>query len=125
MIIKDNLTLKDIQREFSTKFPNLKIAFFSVSHSEGEGSPKDAEIDPEARLDEVRTVHDEGNLEITPEMTVAELEKLFLDTFGLNVQVMRQSGNLWMQTTATDDWTLERQNRKGGSSKVHYDEKYQ
>ena len=117
--------LKDIQREFNAKFPNLKIAFFSVAHSEGEGSPKEAEIDPQAKLAEVRTVNSEGTLEITPEMTVAELEKMFMGNFGLNVQVMRQSGNLWMQTTATDDWTLERQNRKGGSSKIHYDEKYQ
>lgn len=125
MIINDNLTLKEIQREFSTTFPNLKIAFFSVSHSEGEGSPQDAEVEPDARLSDVRTVQNEDSLEITPDMTVAELERIFPQTFGLHVQVMRQSGNLWMQTTATDDWTLERQNRKGGSSKIHYDEKYQ
>jgi hypothetical protein len=49
-------------------------------------------------------------------MTVAELERLFVENFGLNAQVFRRSGTLWLQTSATDNWTLAEQNRKGGHS---------
>ncbi len=50
------------------------------------------------------------------DMSVSELEQLFLTKYGLNAQVFRRSGNLWLQTSATDHWTLAEQNRKGGHS---------
>ena len=42
-----------------------------------------------------------------------ELEKIFKDQFGLAVQVFRKSGNLWLETTMTDNWTLQQQNNHG------------
>jgi tyrosyl-tRNA synthetase len=44
-------------------------------------------------------------------MKVAELEGVFAKNFGLSVQVFRKSGNLWLQTTTTDNWTLAEQNQ--------------
>lgn len=125
MKITEQNTLQDIQREFGALFPHLKLDFFSAAHHPGEGSPDANRLDPNLKLQDVGRAPKEGTLSISPSMTVAELEKKFREVFELNVQVMRQSGNLWMQTTATDAWTLERQNRKGGSSKTHYDQKYQ
>jgi len=46
-------------------------------------------------------------------MKVSELEKIFLEDYGLNVQVFRNSGRVWLETTMTDDWTLAEQNRQG------------
>ncbi|HSB94027.1 MAG TPA: hypothetical protein VLC28_12970, partial [Flavitalea sp.] len=46
-------------------------------------------------------------------MTVAELEGLFTDKFNLPVQVFRRSGNIWLETTMTDGWTLKQQNEHG------------
>ncbi|MBK6949217.1 MAG: hypothetical protein IPH16_15200 [Haliscomenobacter sp.] len=57
-------------------------------------------------------------------MTVREFEQAFYDTYGLNVQVFRRSGNIWIQTTATDSWTLAEQNRKGSSSERFFNEKH-
>ena len=53
-----------------------------------------------------------GTININGLMKVAELESAFFVTFGLAVQVFRKSGKVWLQTTATDDWTLEEQNLK-------------
>ena len=47
-------------------------------------------------------------------MKVNELEKIFKDRFNLAVQVFRKSGNLWLETTMTDNWTLQQQNNHGG-----------
>jgi hypothetical protein len=33
--------------------------------------------------------------------------------FGLCVQVFRKSGNHWIETSLTNSWTLEQQNREG------------
>jgi hypothetical protein len=117
MTISDQKKLKDIQRAFNELFPYLKLAFYSGHHQVAEGSPATAELDEEKTIGEVRSVAAQGGeLLISGNLTVSELEQLFDKKYGLNVQVFRRSGKLWMQTTATDGWTLAEQNRKGGSS---------
>ena len=39
----------------------------------------------------------------------------------LNLQVFRKSSDIWLQTSATDHWTLEKQNGKGQRSTIDYD----
>lgn len=124
MIISDEKTLRDIQKEFNTYFPYLKIEFYSGRHGSGEGSPVQDRLPPEQRLSLIRKVHTTGDLKIDPDVKVSEFEQMFLRKYGLNVQVFRKSGNLWIQTTTTDHWTLAEQNRKGGASELHYKEKY-
>jgi hypothetical protein len=46
-------------------------------------------------------------------MTVQELERVFQDELGLYVQVFRKSGKVWLETTATDNWSLYKQNMEG------------
>jgi len=52
-------------------------------------------------------------------MTVAELEKMITEKYGMNVQVVRRSGNIWLETTMTDDWTLQQQNDHGREITTH------
>lgn len=124
MVISDEKTLRDIQKEFNSKFPYLKLEFYSSRHGEGEGSPIQERLDPEQLLSTARQTHAKGNIQVKGDMEVSDFEQVFQDKFGLNVQVFRKSGNLWMQTTSTDHWTLAEQNRKGGASELHYREKY-
>jgi len=124
MIITANKTIQEIQKEFHSKFPGLKIEFYSSHHEAGEGSPIREQIDPSQQLSVLGTSSSEAEFTIKPEMSVADFEQAFYQQFGLNVQVFRKSGNLWMQTTSTDHWTLAEQNRKGGSSERHYKEMY-
>ena len=105
-------------------FPNLKIEFYSHEHAAGKGSPQKEQLNPELPLSEVRSKHTEGDLALDPEMSVAQLEAIFMENYGLNAQIFRRSGNLWMQTTVTDSWSLAEQDRKGGSSRKLYADKY-
>jgi len=125
MKISDDKTLQDISRAFHLMFPGLKIEFYASAHAEGEGSPSQERLSGALSLKEARTVHNSDDLKIDPDMTVSQLERLFAERYGLNAQVFRKSGNLWMQTTSTDHWTLAQQNRKGGSSEIHYKEKHE
>ena len=125
MIISDEKTMRDIQIKFNKKFAYLKLEFYRGQHESGQGSPPSERLDPQLTISEVRTVRQEGNLRIKEDMKVSDFEKLFYEKYGLNVQVFRKSGNLWMQTTSTDSWTLAQQNRKGGSSEHHFKEKYE
>ncbi|MBK8044316.1 MAG: hypothetical protein KBG02_04875 [Haliscomenobacter sp.] len=124
MIINDQKTLREIQRAFNQLFNALKIEFFTGHHEAGQGSPMATRLDGEQPIGRVRTTHTEGDFRVHENMTVREFEQAFYDTYGLNVQVFRRSGNIWIQTTATDSWTLAEQNRKGSSSERLFNEKY-
>lgn len=124
MVIASNNKLSDIKREFQSLFPYLRIEFYSGHHEAGKGSPKEKQLDTDKTIKEVGGKERNEDFTIRPSMTVNELETYFDKHLGLNVQVFRKSGNLWIQTTTTDHWTLEEQNRKGGSSYYHYNEKY-
>ena len=60
-----------------------------------------------------RNATKEGVAEISGDMTVLELENLFMNRFGLAAQVFRKSGNIWLETIRTDNWTLKQQNNHG------------
>jgi hypothetical protein len=122
MKITDDKKLKDIQREFRDMFSHLKLEFYQQKHATGEGSANSELLNTELTISEVRNIHKEGDLNIHGDMTVSTLESIFADQYGLNAQVFRRSGNIWLQTTRTDGWTLHDQNRKGGASEQHYKE---
>ena len=114
MQLSANRTLGDLQKEFNDAFPYLKLVFFKHAHDAYKGSPaKDILNEPEKMLFRVEDKPHEGVLYIEPEMPVWQVERLFKEEYGLYVQVFRKSGNLWLETSVTDDLTLEQQNAKG------------
>lgn len=110
--IDDNKSISAVQKEFSDAFPYLRLEFFSKPHKYGAVSERRDVLDHKTKLKECR-LKEEGSLEIQPEMTVSDLEKLFQNKYRLFVQVFRRSGKLWLETTATDSWTLKYQNEQG------------
>jgi hypothetical protein len=123
MLIDNSKKIMDLQMEFHKKFPYLRLEFYTGSHKVGETSPAKTKLNGELLIDEVRTIHMEGDLFIREDMSVSDLEQMFLGKYGLNAQVFRHSGNLWLQTSATDHWTLAEQNRKGGHSEELFEQK--
>jgi hypothetical protein len=116
MTIQDDKTIQDIQSEFNNKFPFLKIEFYGHEHGDHEGSPQSDKLSDAITIDQARTKKTEGDLSIHPNQKVSTLEQNFHDIYGLNVQVFRKSGTVWLQTIATDNWTLQKQNEKGAAA---------
>ena len=113
IIIHDHRKIVAIQEEFNLVFPYLKIEFFSKSSLQGGTSSGKEAKHTNKTLAECRTIHHKGEITINPSMTVSEMEKNFRDVYGLEVQLLRKSGKAWLETTVTDKWTLEDQNREG------------
>lgn len=108
--ILKNKTICEIQKEFNNQYPFLKLEFYKPGI---DGLiPLKKHLGHSIML-ESAGLKNTGELGIENEMTVAELEKSFLNRFGLNVQVSRKSGILWLETTMTDKWSLEKQNEHG------------
>jgi hypothetical protein len=120
--------VKDLQREFASKYEFLKIEFFKKIHVDNELSPNVQRIDPVEKIGNLVKTEKTGVIDINSNRTVAEVEADFRNQFGLSVQVYRKSGDLWIETSKTDHWTLNGQNEEGresgmGSAKKSLDEK--
>lgn len=111
--INDRRKIFAIQKDFNEMFPYLRIEFFAKPHEPAGAPAKKMMKQPSKTLGECRTIHNSGTLTIIPGMTVADLEQNFRSVYGLSVQIFRQSGKAWLETTITDGWTLEEQNKQG------------
>ena len=117
--IEDGKKIQLIQQEFNAMFPYLKIEFFSTPHKNNEGSAKKIIRSSYSTIGECRSIHNSGVVYITADMSVKDLEQMFYNTFGLSTQVFRKSGRVWLETTVTDKWTLEKQNHEGEELSKH------
>ena len=49
-------------------------------------------------------------INITKDTTVAAIVKQFTSLLDIPVKVLRKANNLWIETSLSDSWTLEKQN---------------
>lgn len=105
--------IKEIQKEFNEEFPFLKIEFFLKGVRYKAQTKRDESLSKELPLGKVKMFDFKQGWRITGSMTVRELEKTFEELLGLSVLVYRKSGKLWLETSMTDNWTLEQQNENG------------
>lgn len=111
MKISDDKKLRDLQNDFQSVFPFLKIEFFRLPHQKGEQSDECYRISPEKKVAEIRYSHSVGFLTLNGEMTVADFEQKMKEIFAVNTQVYRKEGETWQQIWETDDWTLHEHNK--------------
>lgn len=116
MVIRDDKTLQELKDEFSAKFPFLKIELYEDFHQNREGSPASKQLDSNATVGVVRTIHKEGDISVNGHLKVETFEQKMATDYGLSLQVFRRSGDIWLQTSTTDHWTLTKQNQKGEES---------
>lgn len=109
--ISGTRTIKELQQDFNKRYPYLKLEFYKTKVMDQ--SVKTREQLPHSTLLKMMGVRKDGVLTIPKGMTVEELEDQFLRQFGLLAQVSRRSGNIWLETTMTDNWSLEKQNEYG------------
>ncbi|MCG2615342.1 hypothetical protein LZZ85_13665 [Terrimonas sp. NA20] len=101
----------ELQQEFSSIFPHLRLEFYRRPGNEAAAAAK--QLIPKTMLFRDLGVMETAAVESGDEITVAVLEGFFLKKFGILAQVVRQSGTVWLETTMTDDWTLFQQNEHG------------
>lgn len=111
--INRNTKLRDIQEAFTAEFSFLRLEFFKNPHQPHLPSPKKDMRSPDELALSADKRHIVAEIEINSLWKVSEIEETFVRETGLYVQVFRRSGNVWIETTFTDDWTLEQQNKEG------------
>jgi hypothetical protein len=108
-IKKTNLT-EDVRKIFSACYPYLKIEFYKRSAADCATIMKKKNMPfnfPDEQLPNDKTA-----ININHDVTVEELENKFA-SIGLIAGVFRRSGNVWIETSLTNNWTLQQQNTAG------------
>ena len=109
ILLTADKAIHQLQLEFSRRYPFLRLEFFKPANRELAG---ETEISPFTLLKSA-CLSREGELVIENNNSVKQLEKVFEQEFGLCVHVSRRSGLLWLHTSLTNNWTLEKQNEQG------------
>ena len=105
--IDESKSVGDFRKEFSATFPFLKIELFRKMANQAEKTgTKDMTILPANQP----IGKDAEAIHIGGDTTVTALKSLFLEKLGITIHIYRKSGTMWIETSLTDDWTLERQN---------------
>jgi hypothetical protein len=115
LVVDDHRTIAAVKEDFNKAFPYLKIEFFKQPHGPGQGSARKNMYDDSVEIRLIRKKPGSDRAEIRSAMKVHDFEKQLESDFGLHVQVFRKSGNVWLETSATDSWTLDEQNEEGKS----------
>ena len=118
MKLSEEMKIEEIQAQFAEKFPHLKIEFYGHSHLSGEGSALKDQLDPSTILRNI-SAKNYGEVDVNGNMTVSEFESSMEINHGIHIQVFRKSGELWLQTSSTDHWTLDVQEGKGSRSEQY------
>ena len=119
--ITKNKTLREISEEFNQKFPYLKLDFYAHTHQKGQGTPISDRLDLDQTIAQVGNFDHDEDISIHANQQVRTLEQTFQEHYGIGVQVLRKSGRVWLQSTATDSWTLHKQNEVGKEDSLPVD----
>ncbi len=111
--IDEESQIRNIQNEFNEVYPFLKIEFFKDSFTKNKHSQKAEKINHAEKVKLVGRLNGHHTIDISKQRTVAQLEEDFKEFLGLKAEVYRKSGNSWIETSLTDNWTLEQQNSEG------------
>lgn len=110
--INENTRLSEIHAQFQDRYPFLDLAFFAEQHQPGEASSRASRLPLNLMVGEAGNGHGIGSLDIEDGMTVGELETILETRFGLHTQVLKKSGDLWLQSTLSDGVSLKELNRQ-------------
>jgi hypothetical protein len=108
--INDNTTIREIQETFSAYYPFLQIRFYDTPHKKYEASAEEDQIYTARTIGDIKKTHISSLLEIQPRYKVAQVEREFMERFGISVQILCKDDDNWVQTTGMDDFTLKELN---------------
>ena len=102
--------IREIEKAFSSMYPYLKIEFpkdeirWINVEDEGIGAERWLQQAQDMLFNEVK---------VSDNMTVGELEVRLQELLAIPVAIFRCSGNFWIETKMTRNWTLKEQNDHG------------
>jgi len=113
--ISKNSLVEEVQKVFSEFFPYLRLNFLPINKlsASPKALPKSLNIKPLLKFGDLNNNLLTGRVDLSDTTTVTEVVNIFRSRFGINVQVLRKSGNIWLEASMTGNWSLGQQNEHG------------
>lgn len=111
ILIQKNTTLTELNDLFSEAFSGLRLGFFIDKNHDQILTANEEVKDLHMPVNKLSEASFDGEIDIEGRMTVNDVEALFKNTLGIEVQLFRKSGNNWLRTVQTDSWTLDEQQK--------------
>lgn len=121
LFIEAGSKVDDVKKIFSNSYPFLKIELYKKPFNNGRFGIKKQQLAPTESLFKFVHALEKAAIDIGNNITVAELENQFAD-IGLIAEVFRKSGNVWIESSLTDNWTLLQQNSEAEEISRHFEE---
>jgi len=119
LFIEKESKVGDIKKIFACSYPFLKIELYKKPFTYSHIGIKKEQLAPTESLNKFIHAVDKAAINISRDVTVAELENQFAD-IGLIAEVFRKSGNVWIESSLTNNWTLQQQNAEGEEITRHF-----
>jgi len=120
-IEKESLT-EEVKKKITTCYPFLKIEFYKKQPAHIKTTQKKEAMPYHLPLIQFKNTGGKTVIDMGHNITVAELEDQFA-SLGLLSEVFRKSGNVWIETSLTNNWTLQQQNMEGEEISRHFSKK--
>jgi hypothetical protein len=117
LFIEKHSLAEDVKKIFTAYYPFLKIEFYKKpltnSLYKKEAIPLHLPLIQQIQKQSETVINIERN------KTVAEVENDF-SLIGLKAEIFRKSGNVWVETSLTNNWTLQQQNAEAEELSRHF-----
>ena len=108
--INDAKSVFELQDQFSTHYPFLKIDFYAPASLSKKLLPSAEKMSPHQLIKCARNIHNSGRLEVMSWFTVSRLEKEFINKFGLEIKVSKRENGRWVLSPTSCFCSLKEQN---------------
>ena len=122
LFIEKESLADDVKKIFTTCYPFLKIEFYKKTPPHTAAILKKEVMPFNLPLVQFINGNSKTVIDISHNITVEQLEDQFA-SLGLLSEVFRKSGNVWKETSLTNNWTLQQQNMEGEEISRHFDKK--
>jgi hypothetical protein len=122
LLIEKESLAEDVKKIFTTCYPFLKIEFYKKQPAHTEVIQKKEVMPFNLPLIQFKNSNGKTVIDIGRNVTVEQLEDQFA-SLGLLSEVFRKSGNVWIETSLTSNWTLQQQNMEGEEISRHFNKK--
>ncbi len=110
LLLAPNMTIAYFNEAFRFFYPNLKLVFFQKTFSNNQKLAESIRIvDESTCLKDLSLKKVQGFIQIDDDESTENFETDLEKIFGLNVEVFRRSGDLWLLTTLSDVHSLQEQ----------------
>jgi len=108
---------EDVKKVFASYYPFLRIEFYKKPLTNSQYKKEPLALN----LPLIQQMEKKSNtvIDIEKNKTVSELENDFL-SIGLKAEIFRKSGNAWVETSLTNNWTLQHQNAEAEELSTHF-----